>query len=80
MAVELIDLGNIGNNTDTFDMFWYGLRLPEKNAEKDMEWLCLLLILEVYLITLWLHSQFQIQKEKNFSITICHLETLVYRI
>ena len=35
MAFELIDLANSGNNADVFDMFWYGFRLPEKNAEKD---------------------------------------------
>lgn len=35
VAVELIDLGNSGNNADMSDMVWYGFRLLERNAEKD---------------------------------------------
>ena len=35
IAVELTDSGNNGNNADISNMFSFGFRLLEKNAEKD---------------------------------------------
>ena len=57
IAVELIDLGNSGNKANMSDICSdMNLDYLKKNAEKIIEWLCLLLILEVPLTTQWLHS------------------------